>query len=147
MATPSTSGARPLSRLQSQQNVRQMIENLYASDSDSEDEIDIPVIRGEADILAREPTVQAPTNRDLPEDLEEDWVSEASPPLVQPFTGKSEVKIQTRDCKPIEFLQYFLSDELLQTWVDSTNAKAMSNYDVTYDISPHSRIQKWFDMT
>ena len=67
---PSTSG---MSRQVSNANIRRFLDEIY-NESDSEEEIDIPVIE-ERNVVRTEPLVQAPTNIDLPEDKEAGWSS------------------------------------------------------------------------
>ena len=98
--------------------------------------------------MNREPTVQAPTNREFDQDREDGWLCEASEPLVQPFTGQAKVNIDVDETShPLDFFQYFINDELLQKWVDSTNRHAFSKYFVTYDLPTHARIRQWQDTT
>ena len=84
---PSTSG---IARRVSDANIRRFIDEIY-NESDSDDEIDIPVIE-ERNIIRTDPLVQAPTNVDLPEDVEAGWNSESSElldhELLQPIPSK-----------------------------------------------------------
>ena len=54
----------------------------------------------------------------------------SNPPLVEPFTGTSEVKIDlSDDPKASEFFKFFFPDEIIQDWVDQTNMYVLSKLD------------------
>jgi len=146
------STSRPPTRYESERNIRQFLDQIYdesesESDLDVQDEIDVPVV-ADHNIIDRQTLIQAPNNRSIDDDEHDGWICTSSPPLVEPFTGKQEVKIELSDNpQPIEFFKFFITDALINEWCQQTNKYASQQGDVTYELPPNSRILSWYDVT
>ena len=122
---------------------REMLMEFFDDDGSDKKEVLLDLeevlIDQNAEIIRTEDTVQAPSNRIIEEDEDEGWLCASNLPLVEPFTGTSEVKIDlSDDPKPSEFFKYFFLDIIIHDWVDQTNLYVLSKMDVTHELPEHS---------
>ncbi|KAK3792998.1 hypothetical protein RRG08_032261 [Elysia crispata] len=131
---------------------REMLMEFFDNDDSDEEEVllDLEEVLTDqnGEIIRTEDIIQAPSNRIIEEDEDEGWLCASNPPLVEPFTGTSEVKIDlSDDPKPSEFFKFFFPDEIIQDWVDQTNMYVLSKLDVTHELPEHSRLRSWRELT
>ena len=76
--------------------------------------------------------------------LEEKWKREDSPPTIPDFTADNTIHAELPDDpSPIDFLNIFLDDEFYDILTYQTNLYATQYLQSKHDLPPHSRFQRW----